>query len=388
MKSYRQAEKKHKRCSLAFIVLFATILFFSFSSVNDLSKQDYSVAEIQCVWRNIDQIVVVGDLHGAYENFVKILKQTGLVDESLQWTGGKTHLVQMGDILDRGDRARDIFDLLIKLEVEAKSAGGYVHVLIGNHEEMNLADTAFDNDEYITPQQFVSFVSDGYRKRHERIFRHLLSKEGGERLPLDLELAQYWRGVIEKGKNNKNHVGRRSYYRNLSYTYGRWILNHNLAVKINDVIFVHAGITEPYSKINLYDINRIYRMELDAVRSAVLNNQMPSIPVYQMKFYNNPGGPLWCRDFVRSDPEVFEDDVGRLLFNLGANHMIIGHSPVTAAEKDKMRLYDGRIWVVDTGISEFYHRLGGFVSALLYDKGKFSIWTDEPLSSTQIKKIK
>ena len=168
MKIKRRTALKRKGLTFASLVLCFTILFLNVSSVNVLYAQGNSNEKIQCVWKNIDRIVVVGDLHGAYDNFVMILKQTGLVDDLLQWKGGKTHLVQMGDILDRGDRARDIFDLLIRLEKDAKSAGGFVHVLIGNHEEMNLSDTAFDIDEYITVQQFISFVSDRYIKRKKQ----------------------------------------------------------------------------------------------------------------------------------------------------------------------------------------------------------------------------
>jgi len=377
MKLNRQAGKKRTRFTLACLLLFTVFLFLKVSTADVLSKQDYSIAKIQCVWTNVDRIVVIGDLHGAYENFVKILKQTGLVDELLQWKGGKTHLVQMGDILDRGDRARDIFDLLIRLEESAKNAGGFVHILIGNHEEMNLADTAFDIDEYITVQQFISFVSDKYIKRRKRDFRRLESSKPGGSHPSELEFTQYLRRVIEKGKNHKTHVGRRSYYRNLNRTYGPWILNHNVAVKINDIIFVHAGITEPYSEMKLEDINKIYRMELDAIRSAVMTERMPRIPVYEMIFYNHPSGPLWCRDFVRNNPENYKDDVGRILNNLDANHMVVGHSPISTFGEKGMKLYDGKIWAVDTGISDYYLRRGGFVGALIIEKGEFSIWTDQ-----------
>ena len=375
----RSGTKCRKFFFVSFFLCFV-VLFLNVSRINAGETQDFSVAEIQCVWRNVDRIVVVGDLHGAYESFVKILKQTGLVDDLLQWTGGNTHLVQMGDILDRGDRARDIFDLLIRLERSAKNAGGFVHVLIGNHEEMNLADTAFDIDEYITPQQFTSFVSDRYIERQKRKMRRLESSKPENSLPSESDLIQYWRQVIEKGKNHKKHVGRRSYYRNLNRTYGRWILNHNVAVKINDIIFVHAGIIEPYSEMSLEEINKIYRLELDAVRTAVMLERMPRIPVYEMIFYNNPNGPLWTRAFVRNDPEDFKDDVGRILINLGANHMIIGHSPVFASGKDGMKLYDGKIWAVDTGISDYYLKKGGFIGALIYEKGKFSVWTEKTQS--------
>lgn len=381
MKIDRLAGKHRSRLTLTFLLSISIFLFLCSSSANVLYAQDYSRIKIQCVWTDVDRIVVVGDLHGAYDNFVKILKKTGIVDDQLQWIGGKTHLVQMGDILDRGDRAKDIFDLLIRLEESAKNAGGFVHVLIGNHEEMNLADTAFDKDEYITVKQFVSFVSDKYIKKNRKTFSRLESSKSGGSLPSELGFTQYLSQVIEKGKNYKKHVGRRSYYRNLNGTYGRWILNHNVVVKINDIIFVHAGISETYSEMKLGNINRIYRLELDAVRTAVMYDRMPSIAVYEMKFYNNPNGPLWCRDFTRNKPEDYMDDVERILNKLDANHMIIGHSPLFVFGAEEMKLYGGKIWAVDTGISDFYLRRGGFVGALIYENGKLSAWIDKSDSS-------
>jgi len=202
MKFTHLAGKKRTRSFLAYFLLVPVFLFWGISHAGIPGTQDYSINKIQCRWRNVDRIVIVGDLHGAYENFVKILKQTGLIDEQLQWIGGKSHLVQMGDILDRGDRARDIFELLIELEKSAQDAGGFVHVLIGNHEEMNLTDTAFDSDNYITPKQFVSFLSEKFVKRQERKFirQEDLSKEGS--LPLELDFTHSWKRVIESAKNN------------------------------------------------------------------------------------------------------------------------------------------------------------------------------------------
>src|SRR5688500_2591879 len=85
-------------------------------------------------WSDVDRIVAIGDLHGDYDAFLSLLRTTGLVDEKNKWSGGKTHLVITGDILDRGPDSRKIFDLLFDLEKRAKSAGGYVHSLTGNHE--------------------------------------------------------------------------------------------------------------------------------------------------------------------------------------------------------------------------------------------------------------
>ena len=82
-----------------------------------------------------DPVIAVGDLHGGYEAFVTVLKKVGLIDEQRRWQGGESCLVQLGDILDRGARSRDVLEFLIDLEAQAPDR---VHVLLGNHEIMNI----------------------------------------------------------------------------------------------------------------------------------------------------------------------------------------------------------------------------------------------------------
>ena len=69
-----------------------------------------SWAEDICDIRNAPRVVAIGDVHGAYDNFVKVLQMTGLVDEEARWIGGRAHFVQTGDLLDRGTRTREVLD--------------------------------------------------------------------------------------------------------------------------------------------------------------------------------------------------------------------------------------------------------------------------------------
>ncbi|MGH9465018.1 MAG: metallophosphoesterase, partial [Thermoanaerobaculia bacterium] len=84
------------------------------------------------------RIVAVGDVHGASDGLLAILRAANLVDTTGRWTGGDSVLVQTGDILDRGDEVAPVVDLLQRLQNEAPAEGGRVVVLLGNHEEMNL----------------------------------------------------------------------------------------------------------------------------------------------------------------------------------------------------------------------------------------------------------
>ena len=69
-----------------------------------LIRQVLSVAAVQDVWAGVERIVAIGDVHGDYEQFVAVLRSAKLIDSQESWSGGKTDLVQSGDVLDRGPR--------------------------------------------------------------------------------------------------------------------------------------------------------------------------------------------------------------------------------------------------------------------------------------------
>ena len=95
-------------------------------------------AHAQYDWQDVSRVVAIGDIHGAYDEFTGLLRAVGLVDGDLHWQGGNTHLVSLGDLVDRGAGSKQVMDLLMRLQEQAEAAGGRVHVLLGNHELMNL----------------------------------------------------------------------------------------------------------------------------------------------------------------------------------------------------------------------------------------------------------
>lgn len=350
-----------KTQKIAIIAIF--ILFF---------LAHLSAASIQCVWTGVEKIVAVGDIHGAYKNFVKILKGTKLIDDDLHWIGGKTHLVQNGDIMDRGPGAKKVFDLLMRLEKEAEEAGGKVHALIGNHEEMNITGISLDYPGYVTVEQFVSFLPEKYREKKEKEFRE---KRGEKKLKeknpdqiLNNDFKEYWQEILRKDKG-----AQRNYINNFNKKYGKWILKHNAVIKINDIIFVHGGISEKFSTWKLKDINNGLRQELSFLGRAARNPQSASIP-FKPEIVYNSNGPLWYRGLALNNEHDFKAEVDKILNNLGAKYIVAAHTPRTGSRVvsvKEMRRFEGKVWIIDTGISEFY---GGFLSALIIDNGKFSVW--------------
>ncbi len=325
-------------------------------------------APIPCQWTDVEKIVAVGDLHGDYENFIKILKGTGIVDDTLHWKAGKTHLVQIGDVMDRGPDARKILDLLMQLEKEAEQAGGMVHLLLGNHEEMNITGIAFRYPDYVTVDQFISFLPDGYRQRKEKELQkkiiNLQSKGDDNRL--ERVISEFWNSL------RKDRVGQHQYLVSFNRMYGSWLLQKNAVIKINGIIFVHGGISEKFSAWKIEDINNRLRLELSDLRRAAENGQQPRVPQPQVVYRED--GPLWYRELASVAEEDLREEVDRILANLGAEHIVIAHTPQIAATPESMKRFSGKVWVIDTGISRAY---GGHLSALIIENGKFAVWGED-----------
>lgn len=73
------------------------------------------------------KVFSIADLHGDYVATVKALQLAGVLGEDQRsWTGGQNVVVQTGDVADRGDNAREIYQLFFHLQEEAEAVGGEV----------------------------------------------------------------------------------------------------------------------------------------------------------------------------------------------------------------------------------------------------------------------
>ena len=70
------------------------------------SQYGLGLAPVQTYWEQADRIVAIGDVHGDEGALIACLRMSKCIDTDGNWCGGKTHVVQIGDILDRGDEER------------------------------------------------------------------------------------------------------------------------------------------------------------------------------------------------------------------------------------------------------------------------------------------
>lgn len=86
---------------------------------------------------------VIGDAHGQFDKVRALLQKAELVDGTAHWSGGASTLWFTGDFCDRGPDGVQIIDLVMRLQREAREAGGSVGALLGNHEIMLLGARRF-----------------------------------------------------------------------------------------------------------------------------------------------------------------------------------------------------------------------------------------------------
>ena len=117
-------------------------------------------------WEGVERIVAIGDIHGDYDNYIETLQLAGLINRRGRWIGEDTHLVQTGDIPDRGPDTRRIMAHIDKLMEQAEKDGGRIHRLIGNHEAMNF----YGDLRYFTAGEYKEFADRRSENIQERYF--------------------------------------------------------------------------------------------------------------------------------------------------------------------------------------------------------------------------
>jgi len=242
-------------------------------------------------YSGVGRILVMGDVHGGFGPMKDLLIRHGVMDSLLNWTWGGGHLVFVGDIFDRGDEVTEALWLIYRLEQQAAEAGGRVHLLLGNHEQMILESDQRD----ISTKYFYLTSSLGI------FYPDLFS--------LDTEL-------------------------------GQWLRKKPVMVRINNVLFVHAGISPPFLQIRpeVEDVNRLMR--------RYLHGRPDTTRLDDLKLLLGEQGPLWYRGYFVSGRQYSQADssfVDSVLNYFGVKHLVVGHNNV----KEITPLYKGKVIAVD-----------------------------------------
>lgn len=254
-----------------------------------------------------EKMFVVSDIEGNFAAFRKLLQGNGVIDDNLTWTFGKGHLVLTGDFFDRGSQVTEVLWLIYALEEQAKTAGGYVHFVLGNHEIMNM-----NNDlRYVHPKymQNAALINESY---------------------LDLF-----------GKNAE---------------LGRWLRTKNVSEKIGDFLFVHGGFS---SEVNKLDINlgRLNKLVRPFFGDTSYDYKDPKVDLLYSEL-----GPFWYRGYYASRPANLSTQIDNTLALYKVKHIATGHTVI--ADTISV-LYGGKVFNTDVP------HVKGASEGLLVENGKY-----------------
>jgi hypothetical protein len=322
------------RLSLAAVIVLAALLAHS------VARPTSAASSSSCDIEGVDRVVAVGDVHGAYDRLVAILTAAHVIDAQQRWSAGKTHLVQVGDVVDRGPDSRKALDLLRRLENEAGRSGGAVHALLGNHEIMRmLGDLRF-----VTPGEDEAFATAGSEETR-RAFVQSAKPTEREQLLKETRLGEIEMRVA---------FGREG-------PYGKWLRAHDAMIKINGVLFVHGGLSPAAAAIPCDVINATVRRELTEDIEKTRAAPLASLAARE-------DGPLFYRGLAQ-EPDTFAPQVEEILAAQHARAIVVAHT-VSRDGRIGVR-FGGKVLQIDTGMQPAYVP-NGRASALEISQGVFS----------------
>ncbi|EFJ12512.1 hypothetical protein SELMODRAFT_123773 [Selaginella moellendorffii] len=295
------------------------------------------------------RIVAVGDLHGDLRQTKRALRVAGVLsdDEQDNWTGGTTVLVQVGDILDRGPDEIAILSLLWHLTEQARSKGGAVFQVHGNHETMNVSHEFNDTPDcgFEDSQHFVDYCNERHDGHWHTAF-----------VQWRLEWPEWKKSRFESSTWlpfwNVFKVRKKMDARVLLFSPGGPLAlelsRHGVVLKINDWLFAHGGLLPHHVA---YGLEKMNSEVSNWMKGGAYNGKQPFIAT---KGFDSI---VWSRLYSRKTKEIPQPKVSmefacavlqQTLDAVKAKGLVIGHTPQVNGANSEC---DGKVWRIDVGMS-------------------------------------
>ncbi|KAH7672562.1 Metallo-dependent phosphatases protein [Dioscorea alata] len=295
------------------------------------------------------RIVAVGDLHGDLSQTRSALEMAGVLSSNGEdlWIGGDTVLVQLGDVLDRGEDEIAILSLFQSLDVQAKQRGGAVFQVNGNHETMNVEG----DFRYVDPGAFDECIG---------FLEYLHELDGNWQ-----EAFVTWINVYERWKENHrmshsqwstwNFMKRQKgvFARSSLFSPGGplacELARNAVVLKVDDWVFCHGGLLPHHIKYGIEKMNREVSNWMRGLSDD--NDEGLEIPFIATRGYDSVvWNRLYSRDLSDMKHKTWKVSsiAEQTLQAIGAKGMVVGHTPQFDGANCK---YNCRIWCIDVGMS-------------------------------------
>lgn len=361
-----------------------------------------SVAMDEWRYGNVPRIVAFSDVHGDYDAMVATLQSAGLIGADLSWSGGDTHFVLVGDILDRGPDSRAAMDLLMQLEDEASAAGGRVHVLLGNHEIMNLIDDV----RYVAKGEYAAFADDEQAADRDVWFsawRKLRDTSAKDTAVLQAEFDRAFPAGFFAHRKAFAPDGQ----------YGAWLFAKPMLVVINDTAFIHGGLSPIVAEIGLEGVNDgllgdvkryaeqtqvlidaqlllptdrnrdhvaiLERIDLATVAAAAVKDAITVLLQLNDPLFSYQS-PHWYRGHTYCNELAEGDRIQAALQKIAAARVVVGHTPTP--KREVVSRLGGRVIEVDTGMNS--QSYGGSGHALVIEGDAMYVINEDPEQKSEV----
>tara|TARA_R110001592_G_scaffold40582_8_gene133148 strand:- start:4927 stop:6108 length:1182 start_codon:yes stop_codon:yes gene_type:complete len=272
----------------SFFALDATTFNFTINTDFETPKSTYN---------DNNPILAISDIESGYKTFRDFLINNKVIDQSLNWTFGKGHLVLVGDFVDRGFSTTQLLWFIYKLEQDAEKQGGNVHFIIGNHELKNM------HGDYEATELKYTYVAAMLGKTQANLY-------------------------------DSNSV------------LGKWMASKNVIESINGNLFAHGGLHPDIANLgmSLDEINDFLRSNYDTAPYPKAIKSKTDL------LLSTKTGVCWYRGYFKED--LTQEDVEKPLTQFNAKAIIVGH---TLQSKVKS-FYKGKVIGIDVKHSKDYHK--------------------------------
>lgn len=266
-----------------------------------------------------EKLIAISDIEGNFNGFSSFLIANKVIDKNFNWIFGKGHLVLVGDFVDRGTNVTQVLWLIYKLEIQAKAKGGNVHFILGNHEIMNFQGNSwYNNKKYIK-----------------------ISKDISRELRVNAAVKFMYSKKTELGK---------------------WLRSKNVIEKIDDYIFVHAGLSPEIltHNLDLKTINTKTRKHWD--ENLYSNPKNDTVA----NFLIGRKSPFWYRGLAmkyKYYDKITDSELNNILNYYNSKKIVIGHTVVDNISTD----FNGKIINID--VKHGQKKFSGLTKGLLIENG-------------------
>lgn len=311
-----------------------------------------------------ERLVAIGDVHGNFEGWTRLLRTTGLVDRLGRWSGGSAMLVMTGDVVGRGGFPKRIYLWIRRLMREATAAGGRVELLLGNHEAMSMHHI----HSYTTAQEYRDFAPVSNLDQ-DVLRKDLLALS----LPDPLMAGGGGSAMFDLGRLQEEPLGWFEFRRAMAPTgmVGRWLLERPSLLQVGKILFVHGGLHPRYLPWDIDELDARIRLEMRRIEAYFeLDAASPAMA---------EDGPHWYRIALKKTPEALRQELDEIAAAWRIERMVVGHTPTflidPRATGRVLSRAEGRLLCVDVGIGKAYGaRLGAL--EILADGSTNAIYPD------------